>query len=244
MTITIAEDSWLTMRLSKTVTKLKLPAEKSPDTETLRELDQCVQREGLLFSFVPVGSELWTEQLVARGFTLIDLQVQLDKDQTDPRVVREESAGVSVRLARPDDQKNVRALALGSFHCSRFHRDPLVPKAVADVIKADWAENFFFGNRGEAMIVAEVDGRLAGFLLLVKSAPQKAPPRMVIDLIAVASDYRGRKAASQMIAFAEQVFSGSDWLVGTQMTNNASIRLYENCGYKFKEAAYVLHAHR
>jgi ribosomal protein S18 acetylase RimI-like enzyme len=149
-----------------------------------------------------------------------------------------------VRLARAADRGAVKVLAGRAFVCSRFHLDPALPKWLAHRVKAAWADNFFIGKRGDAMVVAEQNGVVAGFLQLLWSGAGV----LVIDLIAVALDSARRGLARAMIGFAAANGTGDQrrprgFRVGTQAANTPSVRLYESLGFRLVQAQFVLHHH-
>jgi ribosomal protein S18 acetylase RimI-like enzyme len=148
-----------------------------------------------------------------------------------------------IRFARPDDEKEVRALAGSAFQYSRFHLDPAIPAALAHRIKSEWAGNWFRGARGDGMIVAEDAGRVAGFLQLLWRGE-----RLVIDLVAVDPASRARGLARAMIGCAAKRGTGdarrpAAITVGTQAANIPSVRLYESLGFRLRGSQYVLHHH-
>jgi ribosomal protein S18 acetylase RimI-like enzyme len=172
------------------------------------------------------------------GFRTIDAAltfetVRLAATPADPRV----------RLARPDDCAAVARLAGHCFVFSRFHLDPAIPKSLANMVKASWAANFFKGQRGDGMVVAEHNGSVAGFLQLLWAGSV-----LVIDLIAVAPQSARQGLARAMIGFAAAKGTGdgrqpSGFRVGTQAANAPSVRLYESLGFRFTQAQFVLHHH-
>ena len=86
------------------------------------------------------------------GFRLADTNVIFEK-----KVVKSGSfkSDTVIRFAQNGDESDVVDIAHSSFHFDRFHTDPAFKKEIADAIKAEWVHNFFKGERGEAMIVAE-----------------------------------------------------------------------------------------
>ena len=89
------------------------------------------------------------------------------------------------------------------------------------------------------MIVATTYNRPVAFLLLLLEKQNT-----IIDLIAVSEDHRKKGLGLQMINYALQNFSGNNrWIVGTQSTNIASIKLYERLGFQTMGSQYVLHRH-
>lgn len=148
-----------------------------------------------------------------------------------------------MRFALPGDRDAVEEIAGQSFRFSRFHLDPRVPDALANAIKASWAANYFAGQRGDGMVIAEHEGRVAGFLQLLW-----AGDRLVIDLIGVAPQLQGRGIGRGMIRHAARHGTGDGRIplgmqVGTQSANIPSVRLYESFGFRMASAQHVLHYH-
>lgn len=177
-------------------------------------------------------------ELEGLGFRVVDMALTFDTDKVNS------GSRAGARFARPEDQARVEAIAGSSFRYSRFHLDSRMPKALADKVKAAWAGNWFRGKRGDGMVVAEADGRVAGFLQLLWAAQDC----LVIDLIAVdAASARGGLAKA-MISFAHERGTGDQrrprsMRVGTQAANVPSVRLYESLGFRLRGAQFVLHYH-
>lgn len=172
------------------------------------------------------------------GFRLVDTNVVFDK--TINTIEGAFSSGhCTVRFATPSDEEQTVELARRSFRFSRFHLDPQIPRQKADIIKAEWVRNYFRGERGDAMVIAEIDGAVVGFIQLLHQAE-----RLVIDLIAVDEGHRRKNIASDMIAFAEaNAGESATYVVGTQIANIPSMRLYERLGFRMASASYVFHYH-
>lgn len=174
-------------------------------------------------------------RLAEAGFHVIDMGLTFDA----PAGIVAADVGTAVRDAAPGDRAAVAAIARDGFRFSRFHLDPFIPRALAGRIKAAWAENFFDGRRGDAMLVAEAKGRVAGFLQLLRPAPQ----RLVIDLIAVDARFRGQGFARGLIAAAARRQDEGEIVVATQAANVAAVRLYESLGFRLRSAQLALHHH-
>lgn len=179
------------------------------------------------------------EALQSFGFRVVDMALTLDADQVDAK------GSDRVRFARPEDRPAVESIAVSAFRFSRFHLDPHIPKALADKVKAAWAGNWFAGQRGDGMIVAEnPGGEVAGFLQLRWAAEE----RLVVDLIAVRPDSARKGLARAMIGLAQSRGTGDarlprGMIVGTQAANVPSVRLYESLGFRLRDAKFVLHHH-
>jgi GNAT superfamily N-acetyltransferase len=146
----------------------------------------------------------------------------------------------AVGFAIPGMIEVVGAIAEESFVFDRFHCDPAIPHGVAGAIKRDWARNYFSGNRGEWMVVALEESNPVGFLQLLHSSADE----LIIDLIAVDGRHRGKGLARAMISFASRECGVSGpVIVGTQVTNIPSVRLYEGLGFRLDATQYVFHHH-
>ena len=186
----------------------------------------------------PVADTATVVRLQDANFRVIDAALTFNATALHADERRE-----GVRFARPQDRAAVRAIAARAFRYTRFHLDPVLPQALAHGIKAAWVDNFFCGQRGDGMVVAEDAGKIVGFLQLLWSNKV-----LVIDLIAVAPEAERQGLASAMIGFAAANGSGdarrpSSFRVGTQAANIASCRLYEHLGFRFCESSFVLHHH-
>jgi ribosomal protein S18 acetylase RimI-like enzyme len=201
---------------------------------------EVVARAGNGFFFTRISADEVSalHRFESAGFRVIDMTVTLEARMsgfagTAPRP--------GVRQARPSDQEAVKELASRSFRWSRLHLDPAVPKAIADRSRAEWVGNFFAGIRGNALVVAEQDQRLAAFLLLLGPANGL----LTIDLIAVDPDRRRHGLGAACIGYAADHSGRAETLhVATQAANVGSLRFYESLGFRTISTQYVLHLHR
>lgn len=170
------------------------------------------------------------------GFSLVDTNVTLERIGREP--ILSTWAG-TVDTAEDADRDTVAKLSAANLVASRFHLDPLMNGEVAAKVKAQWADNYFAGQRGDAMLVAKQDGVCAGFLQLLTHGAD-----LIIDLVAVDSSFRRSGAASAMIQTALEAHpSCQRVVVGTQAANVGSLRFYQSIGFTFSGAKYVLHSH-
>jgi ribosomal protein S18 acetylase RimI-like enzyme len=224
--ISLAKDLWLSEVMARPVHKASVEG----------DADVALDRpQGFYFSRVPAADIRSVNALAAVGFRTVDTGITLERGKAG----QAPNDGIAVRTAVPQDREAVADIARRSFRFSRFHLDPKIPRALADEIKARWAENFFHGRRGDAMVVAETGGKPAGFLQLLHADDGA----LVIDLIAVDSGQRGKGIGSAMIAWAADYVSGDRIRVGTQAANVDSLRFYENLGFRTVATAYVMHLH-
>ncbi|MBK9292974.1 MAG: GNAT family N-acetyltransferase [Oligoflexia bacterium] len=170
------------------------------------------------------------------GFYLVDTNVQL---KLEPQNYKHNIKPEVCFYAGPEHQDGVLQVASDSFLYSRFHLDPMFNKEMANKIKLEWCRSFFSGTRGQKMVVAQVEGKILGFLLLI----DKGQGHWIIDLIAVSPKAQKLKLGSQMISNALQDNNIKLMSVGTQIANIPSLNFYEKNGFTFESAKYVYHYH-
>lgn len=237
----ITPDPWLAEVLGQHVCKLKVDEMSIAADSPARKRDflMYLSGKGPLFAYakVRVQSIALIAFLEDLGFHLVDTNITLEKS------IGSTSAAVgpcTIRFARTDDEAQVVALGARAFRFSRFHLDNRFPEGVADRIKARWVKSYFMGKRGDAMIVAEIDRVIVGFLQLIKNSDEM----LTIDLIGVDTNYRRKGIATGLISFAESQFKPAQRLqVGTQLANAPSLKLYEHLGFRLCDSHYVFHFH-
>lgn len=232
-------DQWLSDVLQHEVYRFDVSDEfvKSPESARQAFSSTVTSKNVFIYTKVKVHEHGVIKILENLGFNLVDTNIIFEKPIDSPS---KNAWAPEIRFAIPEDRQGVRSLAAYSFSYSRFHLDPLIPDEKANQIKASWAENFFSGGRGDSMVVASVDGKIAGFLQLLHSG--KA---LVIDLIAVDRKFRRKGIGSGMISFAQNAIKGFKRVrVGTQLANLPSIRMYERLKFILVNAFYVFHYHK
>ena len=171
------------------------------------------------------------------GFYIVDTNVQLSSKNFNHKYINND-----VRFAKPEDEKSVKDIAKNSFELSRFHLDNQITQNTACKIKEEWAGNYFAGKRGKWMIVAEYKSTIVGFLQLL----EKNNNTIVIDLVAVKKEHRGKGLAKNMIFFAylNCLNNITKVEVGTQISNISSLNMYTKLGFFINSSSYVLHMHQ
>ena len=189
-----------------------------------------------LFAKVNVADAARSRWLENEGFDLISETVTLKKI-----VDGKATPHPSCRRARSSDENAVAAIARGSFALDRFHRDPSISAATSDRIKESWARNFFKGERGDEMIVAEdANGKVMGFLqiMCLEAATN------IIDLIAIDPAARGKGLGLGLILTMEAAISaGKSIQVSTQIDNLVSLAMYKKTGFSVCATSRVYHRH-
>lgn len=235
----LTRDEFLSAAMGKDAYRLDVAVLKANASQPVPNIpfDELGRAGAFIYAKLPTTDHHAISALEARGFHLVDTNVVFEKQLAGC------AAALSlceIRSALPEDEQAVVALARNGFSFSRFHLDPHVQNNVADRIKAQWLENYFNGRRGDELLLAEADGCIAGFnLLLIDDGGV-----VVIDLIAVEKRFQRRGIGKALIGAAEGWRPDADLLrVGTQIANVGSCRLYENCGMHLADASYVFHYH-
>lgn len=235
----IVTDQWLSYIINKKAYKVVIDNSFVGRKEDFKNSLMRITNTDMVFIYakVPVDSLDCIDILEDQGFHLVDTNISFGKPlSSSQRMI----GNCDIRLATPDDDKQTVELARRSFKYSRFHLDNFFSKEVANNIKAQWVHSFFSGKRGDTLIVALVDKTVVGFLQII----QKKERTLIIDLIAVDSNFRGKGIAKDMIIYSQIHFRNMDYIrVGTQLANKPSISLYENLCFRFIEANYVFHYH-
>jgi ribosomal protein S18 acetylase RimI-like enzyme len=230
----LVPDEWLSARLGKRAFHLNgTPGEPGP---WIGEVKQQLAGNPLFADVKVAVDDLHGAARASElGFALVDTNVRL----TAARSAIPAADMPAVGFAVPEMADVIGTIAEHAFVYDRFHRDPLT-LPYAGRIKRDWARNFFAGKRGEWMVAASRGGVAIGFLQLLRSAGDE----LIIDLIAVEAASEGQGIAAAMISFAARnCATAGPMVVGTQVANTRSIRLYERLGFRLQSAQYVYHHH-
>lgn len=191
---------------------------------------------GLWYAKVDVAESAAVARLEERGFRVVDVNVTL---RHGGGAAHNESRG-DVGPATPDEHERLVEIAGRCFRYSRFHLDPEIPNELADRVKREWVRSYVQRRRGIELLAARDADRPVGFLAVLQNGPAR-----VIDLVGVDPAYQGRGVGSALVsAFLRRHGPEADeLLVGTQIANVPSLRLYAGKGFVVERAAYVLHRH-
>ena len=102
------------------------------------------------------------QYLEKNNFKLIDTNVKYELHGNLSSEKKQEK-DVEICFAEKKHQKAVGKIARDSFIYSRFHLDPLIDNNIASQLKQNWVENYFFGKRGDEMVLALLNDVPVGF---------------------------------------------------------------------------------
>ena len=141
------------------------------------------------------------------------------------------------RLGTNADAEQASELARTAYLYDRFHSDPFISGKRADQLHATWLRNACAGKTGDAVIVAEDQTGLLGFVtcaLQPDTASTLGSKVGTIVLVATAKRARARGVGFAMTTAALDWFQqqGCEIVeVGTQLRNIPASRLYQRCGF-------------
>lgn len=231
-------DAWLSKVFGYDVIRMNLEKDETIDPVDVFSRTSLPQR-AFYYAKVPVTAVGQAGALTTAGFRVIDVNVTFERVPANIASANR----IVIRDVKLEDEGPILMIAESSFLYSRFHLDPFVSKELANKIKREWIANYVRKQRGEKLLIAEVNGKPAGFLAML--ATGDSDKTGVIDLIGVAKNMQGHGVGKALVEYhiqdAYQKYSRL--IVGTQIANVPSMRLYEKCGYGISNSSYVLHAH-
>jgi dTDP-4-amino-4,6-dideoxy-D-galactose acyltransferase len=162
---------------------------------------------------------------------LVDGSIHLDLQLT----ARLFDVPASIRRATSADVPQLQAIARQSFTFNRYYTDPLIPRAAADEIYAQWIKNSIDHHFADAVFVTADHEKLYGFATLKKDGD--------VVLVAVTPQQQGRSLGRQLVARA--VNQCIQWnlataTIETQLTNLPALRSFQSLGFKIKETFLTL----
>ena len=236
----LSTDTWLGEILGKPAYRLspdfsRLVRNDQAFAEIEKQLEALSIERNFIFAKVSCANGSAVEWLKKHDFCQIERNVQFARtaQPLDSPIAH------TISFATQDEEEDIKRLAEKSFSYSRFHKDPEIKTGLANKLKAEWAGNFFKGTRGHAMVVAREDGRVAGFLLLLRNENQ-----LIIDLIATDERHRSKGIGRQMISYAIASFpEAKELIVGTQDINYQAVKFYEKMGFVALSDSFTFHRH-
>jgi len=228
MSFAVHRDAWLSEVMARPVFRVDGTGATDDLAAHVRD-----QRNGFYFAKVATDQVTDVRALSRHGFAVVDTSVTFELAREVPV-----ATAIEVSECTPADAEAVLAIAGSAFRYSRFHLDPTVGVELANHVKRVWIRNYVTKQRGDALLVAHHAGKPAGFL-----AALVAHGTAVIDLVAVATDAHGHGIGSALCAAFAKRYHDKPRIVGTQVANVPSIRMYTKLGYELSRSQYVLHLH-
>ncbi|WP_440989451.1 GNAT family N-acetyltransferase [Haloarchaeobius baliensis] len=215
----------------------KVTAERV-DPETLAAVDEFCHEHDIEVVFYLADADDMESAHHAEdaGYRFVDDRITLDRDLDElPESV---DTPATFRTATDADIPALRKIAGDVFRYDRFHADPGFDDEQADEMRATWTENMC-GDLGDRVIVADIDGRVGGFIALeLDDGVGK------IVLTGVDEFAQGENVGSGLTVAALQWFreEGCDSAaVVTQGRNIPAQRIYQKLGYRTADSKLWFH---
>ena len=162
------KDEWLSKQIAKSVYQLKendmLEADFFQDWNKFRR--DHIKENYFIFSKIRTDLVNMWQCLEKADFKLIDTNVKFEL-HGNISFESKQQKDIEICFAENKYQKAAGKIARDNFIYSRFHLDPLIDNDIANQIKQNWVKNYFFGKRGDAMVLALLNDGPIGFLQLI-----------------------------------------------------------------------------
>lgn len=175
------------------------------------------------------------------GFLLMDTLVYWARDLRKTPLPFSDS-DATICPARADEAEQVAALARAAFrgYFGHYHADERLDRAAADETYASWAERSVRGEAADAVLVAELDGALAGLITLRMNDADEGEG--ILFAVSPTMQRRGISRALMAGALAWCAEQGaSRMVISTQLMNVASQKAWARTGFEFSHAYYTFH---
>jgi GNAT superfamily N-acetyltransferase len=181
------------------------------------------------------------QNLEASGARLMDTLVYFARS-VDPREP-EPTPPVPVRLHREGEAEEIQRIAADAFrgYTGHYHADPRLDRAACDAVYASWAHRSCLDAAvADRVLVAELEGRLVGFLTLKARAPGEQ--EIVLNAVSPQAQRHGVYRSLVLGAIAQVRAEGATRvIVSTQVTNVAVQRIWTRLGFEPDHSFYTFH---
>lgn len=219
------------------IARFVAPRAQAPELD--QALEECQARGiELLYFLAELSSPATLAAACARGFSLVDVRVELDVSISSS-VASPAGTATKIHEAGPKDLAELRDLAARSHVDSRFYADPRIPRERCDALYAAWIERSVAGWAATVK-VATLEGRLAGYITCHLEAEGVGS----IGLIAVSEIAQGQGVGGILVADALRFFGDAGCRrvrVVTQGANIRAQRLYQKFGFRTERSLASFH---
>jgi len=179
--------------------------------------------------------------------TLLDFVFDFSRASIEEIAAGREEEALKIRPAKAADLPASMAISEKVFadYFGRFHADPQMPEGTPTRIYSEWVRSAFAG-RADWILVAEVDGKIAGHSVWRKTLEgQDANSRGVVccDLLVVDPEFQGRRLGTALMFDGMQIARDfARYLVGPVHVCNYSVqRTLQNLGWRIAGARHSFH---
>lgn len=214
--------------------------EPAEDRELATLLDGFRARgRALLISRVAADQVAWIQRLAQHGFYPAETSIQPTRELAGYEPGRR-FGGLRLREMVETDRERVLAIASSAFSRGRYHLDPNLPRAGADLRYARWVENALAD--GELLFVYEDErkGTTLGFYHLRDLGSG------TVDLSLAALDPKAQGLGLGPLMYdqcLEECVARGYKRVETHISvaNTAVLNIYTGLGFTFRKPEFVMH---
>lgn len=178
------------------------------------------------------------------GFTIFDVLTTFNVHSNHVSVDNKHAPrNLNARPALAADEPKLMEIARETFRNDHFHRDHRFPKERSDELFAEWIYNCCHGLADAVLVAKNRQMQPVGFITCRKKHGGKNGYG-VIDLVAVSPLHQNKGIGKLLVREACRWFSknGVDSIfVGTQVTNLAAVRMYEDSGFRLASTEVTFH---
>ncbi|MBI5670376.1 MAG: GNAT family N-acetyltransferase [Chloroflexi bacterium] len=211
-------------------------------------LDFCRAHDVVfLVARCPVSDLRGAQAMEQHGFLLMDTLLYFTRDLTMDTLpsppLREGGLNrVVVRPARADEAETVGELAARAFagYNGHYHADTRLDRAACDAVYRDWAVRSCLSQQvADKVLVAEADGRMAGFVTIKKRGDLGEGPLYGVEPAAHGRGIGGALMAAAMMWLKQRGARRME--MSTQVTNVPSQKVWVRLGFEPAHAEYTFH---
>jgi ribosomal protein S18 acetylase RimI-like enzyme len=254
------ESPWDTHVIGRRISALKYLAAE-PESSLGKNVVEALLRETVghaakrgfecLTAKVYARDTATTHALERNGFLLMDtlLVFLFDSNRTplDKVIAPASVDGLSTRLATSEDMAELLPIAEKTFahHFGRYHADPRIPPGTATEVYREWVRSSFRGW-ADSIVVAEVDGKIAGFAIWKNPSDLEVKHALDIAHVSIAgvhSDFFGRGIFTSLAYEGMRMLQGvASHIEGATHINNYPVhRAWLKLGWRITGARHSFH---
>ena len=174
------------------------------------------------------------------GFRCVDIRITLEKTPDAIDCGGPDKFPGKIRPFRVIDLPTLRDLAGASFHVTRFYFDLNFPREACDALYQVWIEKSCCQGYADAVLVAEWEGIVAGFITCKLASGSIGN----IGLVGVGPNNKGMGVGTALVRAAMDWFAERSILtvnVVTQGRNTPAQRLYQRSGFITRSVQFWYH---
>jgi dTDP-4-amino-4,6-dideoxy-D-galactose acyltransferase len=207
--------------------------------EEIREILVDMGRNGVKLAYWQSNKKIVDNKAKTLGAQFVNRRALFEVDFQSLNPGKFISTDTVERYTSSMSVVELEALAIQSGEYSRFSVDPNVPRDKFENLYKIWIRNSLNKESANEVLVIREGKSIVGMVTLGERNGKGD-----IGLIAVDSNYRGRKFGEKLVRAAQDWFIRNNYRSGqviTQIENIPACNLYKKCGYSITEVVYCYH---